>query len=332
MSITGGTDLDGDGFADYAFAGLATLGEPGKPAPEGAPRRFAIGIEFGADADSEERRSSGITPLENVSVPTTVSAAGDFDGDGYGDLLYAEPHNLVLARGSGKGPLNLFPIARLDAPTLLPVAAGIDVNGDGFTDVVHRLDTSEGKRNLSLVTGGRDLAFGGPTTLVPQIDATQQIRALVSGDFDGDGLSDFALGSQREGGLGSVCVYFGDKGGALRPGNCFSGDRSDLDWGVALGAVDLWGEGRDVLLVSAKDAAGMRIEAVTFDGNTVTSEPVAQGEGAAITTLLPGHLGKPGRWAATTPELDAVRIHEGEERVQTLPAPPGARAFGRALR
>ena len=29
-------------------------------------------------------------------------AAGDFDGDGYGDLLYAEPHNLVLARGSGK--------------------------------------------------------------------------------------------------------------------------------------------------------------------------------------------------------------------------------------
>ena len=331
VSISGGTDLDGDGFADYAYAGLATLGDPTKPAAEGAPPRYAVVTEYGADGSAKESRSGGVTPLESVSVATTVAAAGDFDGDGYGDLLYAEPHNLMLARGSARGPRDLFPLARLEGPTMLPVLAGLDVNGDGFTDVVHRLDSSEGKRNLSLVTGGRDLAFGGPTTLVPQLDASHQVRALVSGDFDGDGLSDFALGSQREGG-GSICVFFGDKSGALRPANCFGGDRGDLDWGIALGAVDLRGEGRDVLLVTAKDASGLRIDAITFDGSTVSAELVVRGEGAVITTLLPGYVGHPGRWAATTAELDAIRIHEGRDRVQTLPPPPGGKAFGRALR
>jgi hypothetical protein len=135
-------------------------------------------------------------------------AAGDFNGDGYGDLVAAASLAKLdnsysygmtfLYRGGPSCPCD-FGFEILDRGGYLPyrsyaVAAG-DFNGDGFDDVAgagyNTIDRSRGL--VFTYRGNANGLVRGPYRVVEDPVTGHVISSLASGDLDGDGADDLAV-------------------------------------------------------------------------------------------------------------------------------------------
>ncbi len=173
-----------------------------------------------------------------------LANAGDFNGDGYSDILIAaQSATDSSARDTHlalRVPATTPRMTRTFAWTQVPfrpsgvsmfspawaVAGGGDINGDGFADVVVGIPSiSAGMGRVQVLSGH---AAPSPATMAQQASSSAPLMgstpyfgsAVVSGcDFDGDGYADFAVGSTTIDGspqpspLG-VKVFFGGAGGA----------------------------------------------------------------------------------------------------------------------
>lgn len=161
----GAGDVNGDGHADLVVGAL--FADPG-----GLTDAGEVFVIYGGPATgvSGEVDLSSLDGTDGVRIPGLVaggllgsgaSAAGDVNGDGYGDLILAAPFASPLGRalageaylifggpgGLGTGPtfdlatldgsngLRLAGRAAGDAAGVVATAAG-DVNGDGLSDVL----------------------------------------------------------------------------------------------------------------------------------------------------------------------------------------------------
>ena len=152
--IGGGADVNGDGYADILVADASN--------PPGTAY-----VYFGATGSQPYGVNAAPSmALPMVGLPGTFMAivsAGDFDGDGYGDIAVgvsdgpdAGNQNHVSVFLGGSNPLAstlvLSPPSALTFPGLL---AGLgDVNGDGFADLA--IDTYNPSSPLYTTT----IAFG----------------------------------------------------------------------------------------------------------------------------------------------------------------------------
>lgn len=292
-------DFNGDGHADLAVgsspskrseirygAGNGAFG-PGTEVPlDLEPSTLVVG-DFNGDRRPDLAASGGAsgaavvlnTPDDgfqrsanfNIDVIGRGLAAGDFNGDGDGDLVLlttcADCYNggpdfaALLYRSRGDGTFHdpvTYPVA---VPWAFPLAPGTelsgsfaatDLNGDGRTDLIATVGFSRIEEGAPPVWGGAVKLFqnaGDGSFQFPRpIATTGKTLSTTVGDFNGDGLQDAAFStvySTRESPRHfryGVHVYQGISQGGLSYLNS-----QEVPYAGDLSAGDFNGDGREDL-------------------------------------------------------------------------------------
>jgi hypothetical protein len=356
-SLVGGTDFDGDGYTDLAYAGLDSVEMDGLPA-------YEVAVEMGGkhtdDEDGFGSVSFPMLPLYPGVIPT-LSSGGDVNGDGYGDMLVADDFTALVSFGTHKGlganmllasapPLGFAVSAR-------PLHGGFDLNGDGLADLVvapsvpaeltrteeattsrvaqDSLDHGQpSDRTAIFALGTGDLDIGRPRELTLAQVTDVRARVFASGDFDGDGLADVAS-TVPIGGATSVCVWYGDRDRGVVPGPCAAGLEGDTAFGGSLATGDLEGDGTDEIIATVRRAGRSEVRAIHAGERALAAEVTplgAAGYGTRVTTIWPGRPGK-ARWAAVADTGASIGVFEGGERIHAISPPRYVRdGFGRSIR
>ncbi|MBS2015334.1 MAG: VCBS repeat-containing protein [Deltaproteobacteria bacterium] len=133
IALGGGTDIDGDGISDFVYATAIDWndGSPVEPWVEWWP-----GSPKGLDAD---RMNPVFVAFGPGFLEPTVAAAGDVDGDGFGDMVIGGGQVSYVGRGGATGLTGSTPVAIIrDYPSDIRAGAvlgAFDADGDGVSDL-----------------------------------------------------------------------------------------------------------------------------------------------------------------------------------------------------
>jgi hypothetical protein len=172
------SDFNGDGILDLAVLNQASNN---------------VTILLGNGDGSFTQASSPSTGQSPSSL-----TVGDFNGDGIADIAVAagERTNLVtVLQGKGDGTFTALTSPNLG--TIYPtfIASG-DLDGDGHIDLVMTgFDITTDNLTVATLHGNGDGTFAAPVSSITStpVDYSEYYPGgIVVGDFDGDGLSDFA--------------------------------------------------------------------------------------------------------------------------------------------
>ncbi len=282
-SIASAGDINGDGIRELLVgAGLYDNGET----DEGRVFLY-LGSAAGLNLNSIWSADSN---QANAHFGTSVSSAGDVNGDGHDDVIVGAPDwesstpelgegraSLFLGGGFGLGSTSAWSSESNVSSSYFgrSVASAGDVNNDGFDDVIIGADGYDGGGTDE----GRAFVFHGsatgpsntPNWTVGPNAAFSSFGISVSsaGDVNNDGFDDVIVGAylydvtQPNNGEGRAYLYLGSSAGLLSsPAWTKDGETPDSNFGnpVAAGG-DLNNDGFGDVLVSAVgygQSAGLR--------------------------------------------------------------------------
>jgi hypothetical protein len=313
VGLTGGIDLDGDGYGDLAVSELVQWEAP--PAAREAGIFIFHGGAKGYDDEKDADEDLGYVRAPSSSVAASIQALGDVNGDGYGDLAVQNPNLGFAALGSAKGSSSMMVFADDEDPKLpgLALASAIDYNVDGFSDIV--MASSIASSPFRFARGSRD-RFEALTTLTlstPKIPS--RATAITSGDFDGNGVIDIAFATVIDN-TPAVCMYTPNTG-ALGVDSCWMGTGTADDAATSLAAGDFNGDGTDEIIVASKSG----ITTLKRNGDHFDATPIPGSFGTRVTMIHPGRGGgvwSDARWAVLGADGLSFHIFKNTTSVQQL--------------
>jgi hypothetical protein len=267
-TVAAAGDVDNDGFPDVIVGGpLFDIPSPG--------------VGFGrVHLFRGSATGLGATPHQTFSAQTTstsvfadtVSGAGDFNGDGFADVLVGDP-NYDSGSLGGRAYLFLGTAVGLDTTPHQELylnqpnarcGAGLgplgDFDGDGLSDFAMGCPNYDfGQTNEGAVRVYRGNASGPPLaydTYQANEDGAALGTSIASADINHDGYTDMILGAPFQGGTGLVTLWLGAPSGYRHDQPDFQFFGFDFvngdDWGRAVASAgDVNGDGFNDVLIGA---------------------------------------------------------------------------------
>jgi hypothetical protein len=245
-AVRGAGDVNGDGFDDVI------VGAPHASAEAGGSYVVFGGLTQSATVDLASLGTAGIAIFgidANDFSGSSVSGAGDVNGDGFGDIIIgaynadgagnlkdkagesyvvfgsATPPSTINLASLGSAGITLFGIDSGDYSGCSVSSAG-DVNGDGFADFLIGASYSAGAGDRTGDAGETYLVFGGASLpakislarlgsagiTIFGIDAKDYSGSPIrsAGDVNGDGFSDLIIGAKKADAAGNIKLGAGE--------------------------------------------------------------------------------------------------------------------------
>jgi hypothetical protein len=219
VSVSGAGDVDGDGYGDVIVG--ARNYDAGET-DEGAAFVFLGSAAGIADGNPSTAHAQLESDQYSAALGTSVSGAGDVDGDGYDDVIVGaslydadetDEGAAFVFLGSAAGIADGTPStahAQLESNQTssrfgLSVSGAGDVDGDGYGDVVvgassYNADEIAEGAAFVFLGGATGIADGNPSTAYAQLESDQEYAQLGwsvagAGDVNGDGADDVIAGA-----------------------------------------------------------------------------------------------------------------------------------------
>ena len=267
-SVSGAGDVNGDGYSDVF------IGAPGFSSATGRAYLYYGGAVMNNAAVILTGKA------EFSSFAVSVSDAGDFNGDGYSDLITGAQFGGTGSSGTAYVYTNT--VTGVDIPDITAigesafnflgysVSSAGDVNDDGYSDVI------VGAYKYSETTGRAYIYYGG--SLMNNVaDVTMTFGNLFgfsvsgAGDVNGDGFDDVIVGSHLYNSYtGRAMIFYGAAEMDNVPDVTMYGEFINSYFGYSVsGAGDLNNDGYSDVIVGAYGGETGVSRAYIFNGGVV---------------------------------------------------------------